>query len=59
MLALLLGCIAFFIAVPVAWFVMNNWLRDYAYRISISWWIFLSAGIIALLITLTAITRYF
>jgi len=53
---MLLVCIAFLIAVPVAWVVMNSWLHDYAYRISISWWIFLIAGIIALLIALVTIS---
>jgi putative ABC transport system permease protein len=53
---MLLVCVAFFIAVPVTWFVMNNWLGDFAYRISISWWIFLVAGFIALLIALITIS---
>jgi len=53
---MLLVCIAFFIAVPVTWFVMNNWLHDFAYRISISWWIFLVAGFISLLIALITIS---
>jgi putative ABC transport system permease protein len=53
---MLLVCIAFFIAVPVTWFVMNNWLHDFAYRISISWWIFLAAGFISLLIALITIS---
>jgi putative ABC transport system permease protein len=35
---------------------MNNWLHDFAYRITISWWIFLVAGIIALLIALITIS---
>jgi putative ABC transport system permease protein len=41
--------IANLIALPLAWYYMNNWLRDFPYRISISWWIFalsLSAGAI-------------
>jgi len=50
-----LVCIAFFIAVPVTWFVLNSWLHDYAYRISVSWWIFLIAGIIVLMIALITI----
>ena len=50
-----LVCIAFFIAVPVTWFVLNSWLHDYAYRISVSWWIFLIAGSIALMIALITI----
>ena len=53
---MLLVCIAFFIAVPVTWFVMKNWLRDFAYRISISWWIFLVAGVTAVLIALLTIS---
>ncbi|HMJ46033.1 MAG TPA: FtsX-like permease family protein, partial [Ferruginibacter sp.] len=42
--------LAAIIAFPVAWFAMNNWLQDFAYRIDIAWWIFLVAGIIAALI---------
>jgi putative ABC transport system permease protein len=39
--------IAAVIAFPVAWYAMNTWLKDFAYRIHIQWWIFLVAGIIA------------
>jgi putative ABC transport system permease protein len=39
--------VAAFIAFPVAWFTMNKWLEDFAYRINIQWWVFLVAGIIA------------
>ena len=53
---MLLVFVAFFIAVPVTWFVMNNWLHDFAYRISISWWIFLIAGITGVLIALLTIS---
>ena len=35
--------IAFVIAAPAAWFFMNNWLQDFAYRINIQWWVFLAA----------------
>jgi len=48
--------IAFIIASPVAWFVMHNWLQDFAYRINISWWIFLAAGILAVIIALGTIS---
>lgn len=45
--------IAFTIATPVAWYFMNQWLQDFAYRITIQWWMFviaaITAGIIALL----------
>ncbi len=42
--------IALVIASPLAWFLMNKWLDDFAYRIHISWWIFAVAAVIALLI---------
>ena len=42
--------IANLLAWPIAWFAMHKWLQDFAYRISIQWWIFLFAGIISILI---------
>lgn len=51
-----LVAIATIIAFPVAWFVMNNWLQDFAYRINISWWIFIMAGVIAACIALFTIS---
>lgn len=48
--------IAYIIALPVAWWAMNKWLQSFAYRISISWWIFLAAGISALLIALITVS---
>jgi putative ABC transport system permease protein len=47
--------IAFLIAAPVAWLVMNRWLRDFAYRITIGWWVFVLAALLALLITLLTV----
>ncbi|HTI89048.1 MAG TPA: ABC transporter permease [Puia sp.] len=47
--------IAFVIAVPLAWYLMDRWLRDFAYRINISWWIFLESGMAALLIAFLTI----
>lgn len=38
--------ISFIISLPIAWFAMNSWLSDFAFRIVLSWWIFLSGGII-------------
>jgi putative ABC transport system permease protein len=38
------------IAWPIAWYVMNSWLRDFAYRIEMSWWVFVLAGILTMLI---------
>ena len=48
--------IALILSVPIAWYVMNEWLKDFAYRIIIEWWVFLAAGIIALLIALFTIS---
>ncbi|MEM8927164.1 MAG: ABC transporter permease [Bacteroidota bacterium] len=48
---ILLVGIAAFIAFPVAWYVMRSWLDSFAYSISIEWWMFMVAGLIALLIT--------
>ena len=47
-----LVCIAIILASPVAYYLMNRWLQDFAYRVNISWWIFIAAGIMALLIAL-------
>jgi len=48
--------IASFIAFPIAWWAMNNWLKDFPYRITISWWIFGIAIIAALLIALLTVS---
>lgn len=48
--------ISWIIALPVAWYGMNKWLQDFAYRITISWWIFAGAGIFALIIALLTIS---
>jgi len=42
--------IAFLIAVPVAWWAMTRWLEDYAYRTTLSAWIFIASGILMLLL---------
>jgi putative ABC transport system permease protein len=44
------------IAFPVAWWAMNKWLEDFAYRVSIGWWVFCAAGILALLIALLTVS---
>jgi putative ABC transport system permease protein len=48
--------IAFVIAIPIAWFAMDKWLRDFAYRTHISWWVFLGSGIVAFLIAFGTIS---
>ncbi len=53
---LLLVVIAAVIAFPVAWYVMEHWLQDFAYRIHIGWWVFILAAVIALLIAFATIS---
>jgi putative ABC transport system permease protein len=48
--------LAFVIAAPLSWWMINKWLEDYAYRTNISWWIFITAGILSLLITLATVS---
>ncbi len=48
--------IASIIAFPLAWWVMNKWLQDFAYRVNIGWWIFVLAAVIAVLIALITIS---
>ncbi len=51
-----LVAIAFVIAAPLAWWAMNKWLQDFANRTSISWWIFLLAGILAFVIAIATVS---
>jgi len=53
---LILVVVSNVIAWPVAYFFMNKWLQDFAYRINISWWIFVLSGGIALLIALATVS---
>uniref|UniRef100_UPI003593A941 ABC transporter permease n=1 Tax=Pricia sp. TaxID=2268138 RepID=UPI003593A941 len=48
--------IAFLIATPVAWFVMDAWLQDFAYRIDIEWWVFALAGASTLVIAMLTVS---
>lgn len=49
----LLSCL---IAFPVAWWVMFNWLKNYQYHITISWWVFLIAGFAAIVIAVATVS---
>jgi putative ABC transport system permease protein len=48
--------IALVIASPVAYFIMNRWLDEFAFRIPIEWWVFVVAGLAALGVTLLTIS---
>ena len=47
--------LAFLIAIPVSWYLMNDWLNDFAYRIELQWWMFAVAGIAAIIIAFATI----
>jgi putative ABC transport system permease protein len=51
-----LVAVALIIAFPVSWLVMNKWLDNFAYRISISWWMFVTAGVLAILIAFLTVS---
>jgi len=48
--------VALLVASPIAWWVMNKWLQDFAYRTSMSWWVFALTGVAALLIALVTVS---
>lgn len=48
--------IALLIATPIAWWALNQWLEDFAYRISVHWWVFALAGLAAIAITLVTVS---
>jgi putative ABC transport system permease protein len=47
---------AFVIACPIAWYAMHKWLQNFAYKTTLSWWVFAAAGVIALLIALLTVS---
>ncbi len=53
---IMLIAIAFAIATPLAWYFINDWLKNYAYRIVICWWLFAAGGFIAIIIALATIS---
>lgn len=48
--------IALGIAVPLSWYFMHQWLQDFAYRVSIEWWVFAAAGILAVAIAMITVS---
>ena len=46
--------LSFAVACPLAWFIMSKWLENFAYKTTLSWWIFVISGVVALVVaTLT------
>jgi putative ABC transport system permease protein len=48
--------IAFVLATPIAWYIMHKWLENFAYKTTLSWWIFALAGLIAFVVALLAVS---
>lgn len=47
---------SFLLAVPMAWYVVQEWLSGFAYRTPVYWWVFLSAGVATVLITVLTVS---
>jgi len=47
-----LTAISFVIAIPLAWWMMHQWLQDFGYRIGLSWWVFAGSGVLVMLIAM-------
>ncbi|WP_422081573.1 ABC transporter permease [Ulvibacterium sp.] len=47
---------SFLISAPIAWYLMSEWLKGFAYKVDLSWWIFVLAGLIACMIALLTIS---
>jgi putative ABC transport system permease protein len=48
--------IAFILACPVAWFAMHKWLENFAYKTTLSWWVFAAAGAAAFLLAFLTVS---
>lgn len=48
--------IAFVLACPVAWYTMQQWLENFAYKTNLSWWIFVASGLLALSVALFTVS---
>ena len=51
-----LVAISIIIAIPIAWYFMQDWLQNYSYRIEINWWVFVVAGLTAILIAMLTVS---
>jgi len=52
----ILVLIAFVIAAPISWYFMHQWLQDFAYRTTMSWWVFALAGVSTIVIALLTVS---
>jgi putative ABC transport system permease protein len=48
--------VAAIIAFPLAWYAMTRWLQDFAYRISIHWWVFVLSAVVAVIVALATVS---
>ncbi|MBD3630820.1 ABC transporter permease [Cyclobacterium sp.] len=48
--------VAIVIATPVTWYVMNEWLEGFAYKVEIGWWIYPLAGIVAIIVAMATVS---
>jgi len=53
---MILVAVSLIIASPLAWYVMDNWLSAYAYHVPLAWWMFIGAGILAIVIALATVS---
>ncbi|MCW3119419.1 MAG: FtsX-like permease family protein [Chitinophagaceae bacterium] len=53
---IMLVAVAAIIGFPVAWYAMHSWLKDFAYRIDIHWWVFIVAGLLAAMIAFVTVS---
>ncbi|HVZ24896.1 MAG TPA: FtsX-like permease family protein, partial [Sediminibacterium sp.] len=53
---LLLVMIAALVAFPIAWYAMQSWLGEFAYRITLQWWVFIAAGLLAAAVALLTVS---
>ena len=48
--------LAFLISVPVSWYFMHRWLENFAYKTTLNWWVFVSAGLLTLMVAFISIS---
>jgi putative ABC transport system permease protein len=49
-------CIAFIIATPITWYIIEKWLAGFSYRTTMDWWVFILGGLLVLLITIITVS---